>query len=291
LYGRKGGFAIDVPLSDWYARHQRGGRLACEDWDRFADPRETTYAKYVGFARAQESFAEGVLRAIERGRYDVLLPAEWVGALERLLPVARFPAHALQMLAAYIGQMAPGARIVVACAMQAADDLRRVHRLTERTVQLRRTFGGFGENARAGWEKDPAWQPMREVCERALVAWDWGEAFVACNVCIAPLFDELLLSGVPAIARGRGDPMLTSFFASFDEDSAWHRDWTRALVGLVAAASEENRRAIHGWIEVWLPRARAAVLALDALVAPDAAAGAAILTHDAWIASLGLAPS
>ena len=289
-YPRFGGFEVDVPLADWYARHQRGGGLRCDDWDRFADPRETTYSKYVAIERARESYADGVMRAVESRGYDASLPREWVTALERVLPVVRFPSHAMQMLAAYVGQMAPSGRIVVACAFQAADHLRRVHRLTERSVQLRRTHPGFGEAARASWEQERAWQPLREACERAFVAWDWGEAFVAWNLCIGPLFDELLFGRLPEVAGHRGDPMLAAYFASFEEDGAWHREWTRALVGLALAASDDNRGALQRWLGAWMPRARAAVRAMDGLLAPDSVVDGAISAQAAWLASMGLDP-
>jgi len=292
------GFEVDVPLADWYRRHQAGGRLGSDDWDRFVDPRETTYTKYVTAQRAREAFVDGLLRTIEERRYDASLTADWVATLERLLPVLRYPAHAMQMLAAYVGQMAPGGRIVVASALQAADEVRRVQRIAERTVQLRATHEGFGLCARDLWEREPAWQPMREALERALVAWDWGEAFVALDLCIAPLFDDALMVGFAGVARRRGDPLLEPLLASLHEDCAWHRAWARALVGMTlgggagacgrAGAGEANRAALEEWLAVWAPRARAAVRALDALVAPDSIAEAAVRAHAAFVATLGL---
>jgi hypothetical protein len=287
-YRRFGGFEVDVPLADWYARHQRDAGLRCDDWERFVDPRETTYAKYVATGRAREDYADGVMRAIERGGYDASLAPDWLRVLGRLLPVLRFPSHALQMLAAYVGQMAPSGRIVAAAAFQTADQLRRVHRVTERTVQVRRAHPGFGTAAASVWERDPAWQPLREACERALVAWDWGEAFVASNLCIGPLLDELVLTRTPEVARRRGDPMLGVYFASFEEDGAWHRDWARALVQLALAASDENRRVLDAWLACWLPRARSAARALDAALAPDSVFDAAAAAHAAWLSSMGL---
>jgi Methane/Phenol/Toluene Hydroxylase len=38
----------------------------------------------------------------------------------------RFPGHGLQMLAAYIGKMAPSSRITMAASFQAADEMRSV---------------------------------------------------------------------------------------------------------------------------------------------------------------------
>src|SRR4051812_18131022 len=41
------GFEVAVPLGEWYRRYQAASPLACDDWDRFVDPRQTTYASYV----------------------------------------------------------------------------------------------------------------------------------------------------------------------------------------------------------------------------------------------------
>src|SRR5260370_37244397 len=161
------GFEVEPPVAGWYARHQTASALAADDWDRFADPRETTYTKYVMLQRSREAFADGILRMMGERQYDALLPAAWMATLERLLPVMRYPAHAMQMLAAYAGQMAPGGRIVIACAMQAADEVRRIQRTVERTVQLRHTHPRFGEHARRLWERGPAWQPLREALDSA----------------------------------------------------------------------------------------------------------------------------
>jgi toluene monooxygenase system protein E len=296
-YPAFGDFEVEVPLGLWYRQHQRESPLQCDDWERFVDPRETIYATYTARERAQEESVDSLMRLIEDRRYDASLPDEWLRTLERVLPVVRYPAHALQMLAAYVGQMAPGGRLVVVCAFQAADEVRRIQRVVERTVQLRRTRPGFGENARTLWERESAWQPMREVLERALVAWDWGEAFAALSLCIAPLFDELLMTHLPELARRRGDPMLTPLLGSLGEDCEWHRDWAKELVATAtgahggaseSAAAERSRQALASWIAKWLPPARDAVRALDVLFAPDSLAAAAVDAHDTWIATLGL---
>src|SRR4029453_897260 len=112
------GFEVDVPLGDWYRRYQVQSTLVCDDWDRFADPRETTYAKYVALQQAKETHVDGLLRSIEDGDYDRKLDPAWVAALERLLPPLRHLYHGLQMLPAYVGQMAPSGPIPIAAALR-----------------------------------------------------------------------------------------------------------------------------------------------------------------------------
>jgi hypothetical protein len=113
-YPRLGGFEVRVPLGQWYERHQRGSPLESAAWDAFVDPRETTYTKYVGLQRTREENVDAILRLIMERDYDATLARDWVSTLDRVLPAMRYPAHAMQMVAAYVGQMAPAGRVVIA---------------------------------------------------------------------------------------------------------------------------------------------------------------------------------
>ncbi len=256
------GFEVEVPLSDWYRRHQTQSPLTCDDWDRFADPRETTYAKYVDLQQAKETHVDGLLRSIEDGDYDHKLDPAWVDTLERLLPPLRHVYHGLQMLAAYVGQMAPSGRITIACALQAADEMRRVHRLAYRMALLRRLRPDFGNQGKQLWQADPAWQPLRELIERLLVTYDWGEAFAALNLGVKPVLDKFFLADVATQARARGDYLLGEIFFSLGEDGAWHRAWSQALVELAASADAGNRDRLAGWTHPWTAAATNAVAPL-----------------------------
>jgi toluene monooxygenase system protein E len=274
------GFEVQVPAAAWYERHQRGSRWQAPDWELFADPRETTYASYTALQRDQEAFVDGLLGTIDRSTYDRELPPEARALIERAVLPLRFPFHGLQMLAAYVGQMAPSGRITIAALFQSADEMRRVHRLAYRMAQLRalEPLSTFGEDGRARWERDPAWQPLRRLVETLFVTWDWAEAFVALDVCVKPLLDELLLIEVGALARARGDFALGQLLGAFAADAQWHRRWTAALVRVALAARPENGQAYRAWVEAWLPRATEAARAMEPLLGPagDPAVAAAL---------------
>ena len=260
------GFEVDVPLADWYRRHQTESALACDDWERFADPRETTYAKYVALQQAKEAHVDGLLRSIEEGDYDRKLDPAWVDTLERLLPPLRHLYHGLQMVAAYVGQMAPSGRITIVAALQAADEMRRVQRIAYRMALLRRLRPGFGDGGKQLWERDPAWQPLRKLVETLLVTYDWGEAFAALNLAVKPALDGFFLRDVADQARARGDYLLGEIFFSLGEDGAWHRAWAQALVEVAAAASAANRDRLDAWTRTWGAVAGGAIAPLaDAL--------------------------
>jgi len=251
LYYPSRGFEVATPLADWYAKHQAGSPLVAPDWERFADPRQTTYAKYTELSQARETYVDGILQSIEDTAYDGALSATWRATLDAALSPLRFPLHGFQMIAAYIGQMAPSGRIVVTAAFQTADEVRRIQRIAYRMAQLRLVDETFGDGARDAWQKSPAWQPLREAVERCLVTYDWAEALVALNLCIKPTIDELFMVGLARKAKKHDDFQLGQLFASLDEDCRWHREWTIALLKTAIDANQGNRKVVEGWTRKW----------------------------------------
>lgn len=258
LYYPGRGLETRPPLAAWFERYQQGTALQCSDWEKFRDPRETTYAKYTDLQRTKEAFVDGALRAAEAAGHDQKLAPAWLAELAGIVPVLRYPAHALQMLAAHAGHLAPSGRIVVAFAFQAADELRRVQWLAYRMRQLRDIVPGFGDDARTRWETDPVWQPLRELIERALVTYDWGEATIVLTCVIKPRFDELFGAQLAQHARRAGDELFANIAFSLGEDARWHRAWTHELLGMALADHPANREPIARWIEHWAPLARRA---------------------------------
>lgn len=289
LYYVGRGFEVDVPLAPFYERHQTASPLVCADWEAFRDPRETTYARYTALAAAKESHLQAVLDSLESSGDDARLPDDRRALLESLWAPLRFAGHGLQMLAAYVGQMAPSGRITVAALAQAADEMRRVHRIAYRIAQLRRHHPSFAAGSLASWQGDPAWQPLRRAIELRLVAFDFGEAFVALNVCLKPALDGLLAE-LGRFARAGGDFVLSQLLASFDEDARWHRAWTQALLELTIRDRPANRAVVQGWIARWGPDAAEATRALAVRCgdAGPALADAALTEQARWLASLGL---
>ena len=256
------GFEVKVPVSEWYERYQRGSELRCRDWEEWGDPRQTTYTTYTTIQRTREAFVNGLLDSIS-DEYDLGLSPEWLVLLDRVLAPLRYPGHGLQMVAAYIGSMAPSARITIAATFQAADEMRRVQRLAYRMRQLRVTHPEFGRTAQQTWQNDPIWQPLREVIETLLVTWDWGEALVALQCVLKPAFDELFMTQFGRLARAAGDDVLDRMFFSLNEDCAWHRAWSESLLLTAIRDTPESASAIERWIENWVPRVSRAVSALQ----------------------------
>ena len=256
-------FELDVPLQQWYEQYQQGSPLICSSWEKFRDPRETTYTKYTELQMEKEIFVDGILEEIEATGYDHGLSAAWLETLSTLVAPLRYPGHALMMVAAYVAQMAPGGRIVVAATFQAGDEARRVERLAYRVRQVQLAFPGFASDSKSLWELDPRWQPLREFVERLLVAYDWGEAFVAMNLVLKPMIDELFLKYASDLALAEDDHLLGRIFYSLNEDCQWHRQWSQALVQTATQDTATNRKVMQAWIDKWYP---GALRAVDALV-------------------------
>jgi toluene monooxygenase system protein E len=187
-------FELDVPLLDWYTRYQQGSPLTCTSWERFRDPRETTYTKYTEIQRDKEVFVDGILQEIEQSGYDGQLSTRWLHVLSRMFAPLRYPGHGLQMVASYIGQMAPSGRLVITAALQAADEMRRVQRIAYRVRQLQQFYVSFAIDSQTRWQTDALWQPLRIAIEKLLTCYDWAESFVALNLVLKPLLDEVFMT-------------------------------------------------------------------------------------------------
>jgi hypothetical protein len=264
LYYVKRGFELAVPVSAWYERHQRGSALTCGDWERFADPRQTTYTKYTALQSRQEAHLGGVLRSFETAEHEPALAARWADTFCAVMAPLRFAFHGFQMIAAYVGSMAPAGRIAIAALLQSADELRRVDRVAHHLGQLRKE--GHADDSRQRWQHDPAWQPLRRAVERALVAYDWAEALTALNLCLKPAVEavalaELARAGAPAAGlSARRDALV------FRGGRAVAPRVEPGAVRADAGGSPANRGVIQGFVDRWYPEARQAAEGLAALL-------------------------
>ena len=252
-------FELDVPLKDWYLQYQEESPLVCSSWEKFRDPRETTYTKYTELQRDKEIFVDAILEEIELTGYDAQLRPAWLRIFPRIIAPFRYPAHGFQMIASYIGQMAPGGRITIAAALQSADEMRRIQRIAYRIRQLQQLYPGLASDSRNLWETDAMWQPLRELVERLLIAYDWAEAFVGLNLVVKPLIDELFMKYVSELALAEEDYLLGQIFYSLNEDCQWHREWSSCLIQSAVADNVRNRQTIQGWLNHWSPLATRAV--------------------------------
>ncbi len=268
------------PVSKWYYQYREGSPLKCENWETFADPRRTTYRGYNGLQDDKETLVDGLLAEIDDSGYDDKLSQEWIDFLHHWYGPLRYAAHGLEMMSAYVGQMAPASRVTNCSTFQAADEMRRLQRIAYRSVQLNQHRGGCDPAAHRGfWEDAEAFQPLRKLLEEALIAYDFGESFTALHLVIKPRIDPLINEQMCGeLAAANTDTILREIHYSFNEDSKWHRRWSTDLARAVIADTAGNADQMNEWIDKWKDAGDEAVTALAGVLsdAPNGIDGAAV---------------
>ncbi len=270
-------FELDpnLGMAQWFKQNRNACPLKHADWNAFRDPDEIVYRTYNMLQDGQETYVFGLLDQFSARGHDAMLEHTWAGSLARLYTPSRYLFHALQMGSAYLTQIAPASTISNCAAYQTADSLRWLTHTAYRTAELAKTFGdvGFGRDERSYWEQDKAWQGFRELVEKALVAYDWGECFTALSLIVRPAVEETVLRGLGQAARHNNDTLLGLLTDAQLVDAQRHRRWAGALVKM-ALEQDGNREVLTGWVKKWEPLADAAIDAYCAAL-PDAPAAAA----------------
>ncbi len=281
--------APGLAMNEWYRKHVFDSPLQHDDWEAFRDPDELIYRVYTRTQDIQEDYIDGLLDEHDEIEHDKTLQPEWLDTLERLYTPRRYLQTTLQLGAAYIFQITPASTISSSSGFQEGDELRWLSRIAYRTRELQNTHPdrGFGAKERAYWEEDPAWQGLRELMEKVLVTYDWGENFVAHNLVAKVAADETLRE-LSTAARHFGDPLLALLADNQLRDCDRSRRWSTALVEFCGAV-DGNNAVMAGWIDKWMPLARKAVTDYcDALPESDGVADAAIARVEAFHRGLGL---
>jgi toluene monooxygenase system protein E len=280
--------APGLAMNEWYRKYVFDSRLRHEDWEQFRDPDELIYRVYTRVQDGQEDYIDGLLDEYDEIDHDETLAADWLDVLERLYTPRRYLQTALQMAAAYLLQIAPASTLTACAGFQEGDEFRWLSRAAYRTreLQMAHPDRGFGTKDRERWEQDPALQGLRELMEKALATYDWGENFVAVNLVAKPAADETLRE-LGIAARHNGDTLLALLADNQLRDSDRSRRWSTAVVKF--CANPDNNAVITEWIEKWMPLARKAVADYcAALPDSDGTADAAVGRIEDFHRSLGL---
>ena len=263
LHHPEKGFSVDVPAAAWRARFGPGQTLRATDWEAFSDPRETTYASYVAAQSRKATLTSGLFHRLEAGGYDERLPEEAAAILETFVFPLRYPLHAMQMVSAYVGHLAPSSKVAIAAAFR-----RRTRRAAcsgsptgwRSAGKVSRGPAALDEAARRAWQDAPSWQPLR----RALGS-SWSRTTGARpsspSVCVKPAFDAWAMTRLPLRAERAGDapgrPLLLAERRLRVARSDGAKRSSRA-----ASAGHGERPVARGVGGEWRPLAAAAMLPL-----------------------------
>jgi len=261
-------------MNEWYKKNTFGTALKHPDWNAFRDPEEVVYRTYNMMQDGQENYVFGLFDQFNQREHDIALDPRWAGTLARFYTPSRYLFHTVQMASAYVGQISPASTITNCNYFQMADSFRWLSHTAYRTKELSTAFPdkGFAVDERTYWETDPVWQGFRELMEKAMTVWDWGEAIVVINLVAKPAIDEAVLRKLGESARHNGDTLLGLITDAQLIDAARHRRWISALVKM-ALETPGNLELIQGWIAKWEPLADKAIEAYCSTL-PDVLGGA-----------------
>jgi toluene monooxygenase system protein E len=282
----------DVQGNVWLKRHRDSMPLTVLDWNGFRDPDQMTYRKYNTVQDQQETYVDGLLAEFTSKNSDHSLAPAAVELLASVLTPSRYLSHGLQMLSAYVQQLAPSSYMANCATFQTADQLRRVQISAYRAKQLSETFPErhFGTGERGRWEQAPGWQPIRELLERLLVAYDWHEAFVGTQLVLKPVTDLLTLREFAGVARAQGSDLDALIADNLYKDSERSQRWTAACTRYLIGAGDGNRAALLETLARWRALGEAAIAGGAELLAPYGGGDAvARNVRDAWAGLLAQA--
>ena len=256
------------PANLWFLTFRDRSPLHVGDWNRFRDPDEVTYRRYVTMQDEQETIVANLLEEYANAGHDMTHSPAWRACLAKLFAPTRYSAHAMQMAYSYLAHMAPSSYISNCAAFAAADMLRRVSLIAYRTRELQKTWPmeGFGVAERAIWETDSDWQETRRALELSLVAYDWAECFSAINLVLRPSIEDVLNRQLGELARRHGDEQTWLLLSNLCLDSERCSRWSAALVKFAIDERPDNREVFDRWIAKWAPRADSAVASLANLI-------------------------
>jgi hypothetical protein len=272
----------DVHGNRWLLQHRDGIALKAAGLDAFRDPDRMTYRKYTQAMDEQETYIDGLLQHYgEVQKSDRGLSPTALDLLAAAMTPARYLGHGLQMVSAYVQQLAHSSYLANCAAFQTADQLRRVQRVAYRTRQLADAHPdrGFGTAERNRWEGDADWQPAREAIERLLLAYDWDQAFVGLNLVVKPLLDELFLKAFAELAREHGDEVDALIAENLYLDAQRSRRWTVDACKALVEADAANVVVLRERLAQWRPHGQRIIASASRLLA-----GHALATKEAAIA-------
>ncbi|MCB1337903.1 MAG: hypothetical protein KDK10_10815 [Maritimibacter sp.] len=255
----------DWGINVFYKTNREGSALvaAVDDWEGYRDARAYTYRRYVEDQKDREVYCDNLIDEFESRNHYAGLAPDWLDFIaDHYLPV-RFPGHAAQMSAVYLGQMAPSAFVTNTFYFQMANEMRRVQRQAYLAQVIAMDTGrpelADSARTRAAWTGGATWQGLRELVEKQLCAYDFGEAFASRQLVLRPIFDHLFNTEFARIAEANGDRLMAMLHDDFrDHDERYAVDNTKGFVRYAVGKAASNAGLLRDLAARWLPLGEAA---------------------------------
>ena len=228
------------------------------NWYVLKDPRQFYYASWATARARQQDAMESNFEFVESRRMIGLMRDDVAArALDVLVPL-RHAAWGANMNNAQICALGYGTVFTAPAMFHAMDNLGVAQYLTRLALSM--SGPDALDAAKAAWQTDAAWQPLRRYVEDTFVVADPVELFIAQNLALDgllyPLVYDRFVDERIALAGGSAVAMLTAFMPE------WHTEsnrWVDAVVKTMAAESDDNRALLARWTRDWSARAHDAL--------------------------------
>ena len=256
--------------------------IVMNDWYRLLDPRQYYYGAWTIVRSKQQDAAERNFSFVEKRNMLETMPVDLREKIITTFVPLRHMEYAANLNNTYMSAYGYGVSITQAASMCAMDRLGIAQYITRIGLMLDGTSGDALKTAKAAWQNNPAWQPMRELTENMLTTEDWFELFVAQNLVLDGLVYPLMYQSFGDLASASSQTsfvMMTEFMSEWFEE---HVRWVDNIIKVTAAESDSNKAQLGKWIQKW----QAQILQALQPVAQQALGGTAQAGLDAALAQL-----
>ncbi len=264
--------------------------IKMEDWYALKDPRQFYYGTYVQNRSKMQENAENNYGFFEKRNLAEKLPEAVRTAIIKYMIPVRHIEQAANLNNMYCTSNANYCTAVAqATLFEAMDRFGAAQYFSRIGLLLDGNSGDCLTEAKGEWMNNPIWQGVRAYCEKTLTIKDWFETFIAQNIVLDTLMNDLYynqLSNWLDQNGGADVAMLTEFMSERAKDS---QRWSDSVLKTVCAENEDNANQIKSWISTWRIRAQSALEPLASDMLGDDALANAFAALEARMKKIGIA--
>ncbi len=263
--------------------------IQMNDWYAFKDPRQFYYGTYVQNRANMQEKAEGNYSFFEKRELGGKLPAAVVEKVKTYMLPLRHVEQAANLNNMYCCSNTNFCMALAqATIFEGMDRLGNAQYYSRIGLALDGNTGDSLVEAKQEWMDNPAWQGLRALCEKTLTVKDWFETFIAQNVVLDSLINDLYYRQMDQWLADNGGQdllMLTDFMTNRATES---QRWVDSVIKIAVNESDANADLIRSWISTWRIRAQQALEPLAAAMLNDNALAEAFGALEARLKKIGL---